>query len=177
MTDRQGVSTDEFLHDMAKGVGLIAVVGGLVSGQASSSVVAWGFVTMLFLATRTVVKAVALWALTVLMAAVFLVAGGTKLSGLPAQTSNFVRWGYPGWFMYVVGLMEAAGAILLLVPRLAGFAVLLLGGVMIGATATHLIHGETNAAPVPLTLLALVLVIGYARRGPLLDILQRLNLR
>jgi len=33
MTDRQRDSTAKFLYDMAKGVGLIAVVGGMVSGQ------------------------------------------------------------------------------------------------------------------------------------------------
>ena len=34
MSSRQRESTAKFLYDMAKGVGLIAVVGGLVSGQA-----------------------------------------------------------------------------------------------------------------------------------------------
>ncbi len=35
MNDQQRESTAKFLYDMAKGVGLIAVVGGLVGGQAS----------------------------------------------------------------------------------------------------------------------------------------------
>ena len=35
MSDRQRENTAKFLYDMAKGVGLIAVVGGLVSGQAN----------------------------------------------------------------------------------------------------------------------------------------------
>ncbi len=35
MSNRQRESTAKFLYDMAKGIGLIAVVGGLVSGQAS----------------------------------------------------------------------------------------------------------------------------------------------
>jgi hypothetical protein len=35
MSDRQRESTAKFLYDMAKGIGLIAVVGGLVSGQAT----------------------------------------------------------------------------------------------------------------------------------------------
>ena len=49
MTDRQRDSTAKFLYDMAKGVGLIAVVGGMVSGQANLQGVTLGFVTMLFL--------------------------------------------------------------------------------------------------------------------------------
>jgi hypothetical protein len=35
MSDRQRESTAKFLYDMAKGIGLIAVVGGMVSGQAT----------------------------------------------------------------------------------------------------------------------------------------------
>ena len=35
MSSRQRESTAKFLYDMAKGIGLIAVVGGLVSGQAN----------------------------------------------------------------------------------------------------------------------------------------------
>jgi len=35
MSNRQRESTAKFLYDMAKGIGLIAVVGGLVIGQAS----------------------------------------------------------------------------------------------------------------------------------------------
>ncbi len=35
MNDQQRESTAKFLYDMAKGVGLIAVVGGMVGGQAT----------------------------------------------------------------------------------------------------------------------------------------------
>ena len=41
MSHRQRESTAKFLYDMAKGIGLIAVVGGLVSGQAN-----WGSVIL-----------------------------------------------------------------------------------------------------------------------------------
>jgi hypothetical protein len=44
MSSRQRESTAKFLYDMAKGVGLIAVVGGLVSGQVSW----WGVLFGLF---------------------------------------------------------------------------------------------------------------------------------
>lgn len=35
MSNRQRESTAKFLYDMAKGIGLIVVVGGLVGGQAN----------------------------------------------------------------------------------------------------------------------------------------------
>ena len=44
MTDRQIESAAKFFYDMAKGVGLIAVVGGLVGGQSSSTSVGLGVV-------------------------------------------------------------------------------------------------------------------------------------
>jgi len=45
MSERQRESTAKFLYDMAKGVGLIAVVGGMVSGQANW----WGVLLGLFI--------------------------------------------------------------------------------------------------------------------------------
>jgi uncharacterized membrane protein YphA (DoxX/SURF4 family) len=82
---------------------------------------------------KSVWKLAGLWLLTVLLAAFFLMAGGAKLVGSPSQIAHFVRWGYPGWFLYVVGIVESVGAIGLVVPRLAGFAVFILGIAMIGA--------------------------------------------
>ena len=49
MTDRQRDSTAKFLYDMAKGVGLIAVVGGMVSGQAGFRSVIVGVAAMVVL--------------------------------------------------------------------------------------------------------------------------------
>ncbi|MEK6695186.1 MAG: DoxX family protein [Nitrospirota bacterium] len=118
-------------------------------------------------------KLVLLWILTAFLTVIFLTAGGTKLAGFPVQADNFARWGYPGWFMYVVGVVEAGGAIALLIPRVAGFAALLLCGTMVGAALTHLVHGEMTAAPVPLVLLALVALVGYARRDPVLALVGR----
>ena len=46
MTDRQRDSSAKFLYDMAKGVGLIAVVGGMVGGQAGPGSVLSGLVVM-----------------------------------------------------------------------------------------------------------------------------------
>ena len=114
-------------------------------------------------------------ALTVILAAFFLLAGGLKLRGIPSQVDSFAHWGYAAWFLYVIGAIEAAGAIGLLVPRLAGFAVLLLGGTMLGASLTHLVHHEMKAVPVPLAILCLLAVVGYVRRGPLVTLYERLT--
>ena len=49
MNDQQRESTAKFLYDMAKGVGLIAVVGGMVSGQTNWVGVMLGSSTMVVL--------------------------------------------------------------------------------------------------------------------------------
>ncbi len=120
-------------------------------------------------------KTVVLWSLTLLLGVLFLVAGGTKLAASESQLAGFIRWGYPAWFLYVVGFVEAAGAIGLLVPRLAGLSAVLLGGTMVGAALTHLVHGERSAVPVPLVLLCLLGAVAYARRDSLRRFLAKLT--
>ena len=117
-------------------------------------------------------KGVAYWVLAVLLAAFFLFAGRAKLSGSPAQAASFTGWGYPEWFLYAVGVIEAVGAVGLLVPRVAGLAALLLAGTMVGAAVTHFVHGEGNAVPVPLVLLALLAGVAYAQRARLRGLLS-----
>jgi uncharacterized membrane protein len=64
----------------------------------------------------------------------------------------------------VIGVLEALGGLSLLVPRVATYGVMLLGIIMIGAAATHFIHGETGRIVPPLMYLALLVVVGVARR-------------
>ena len=98
--------------------------------------------------------------LAVLLALVFLAAGGSKLVAPEGQAESFVRWGYPPWFMYVVGIMEVIGAILVLVARVRFIGAVLLGGIMVGAFFTHWQAGENGAIPVPLFLLTLITIVG-----------------
>ncbi len=117
-------------------------------------------------------RAAGVWTLTVILAAFFILAGGGKLGGAPKQVDSFAHWGYAAWFLYVIGAVEAAGAIGLLVPRVAVFSVLLLGATMLGAALTHLVHHEMMAVPIPLVILGLLAIIGYARRGPLVALYE-----
>ncbi len=118
-------------------------------------------------------KVAGVWTLTVILAAFFLLAGGSKLGGAPKQVDNFAHWGYAAWFLYVVGAVEVAGAVGLLVPHVAVFSVLLLGVMMLGAALTHLVHHEMMAVPVPLVIIGLLALVGYARRGPLVARYER----
>ncbi len=99
-----------------------------------------------------------------LLALFFFSAGGSKLASPDAQMEAFLRWGYPGWFLYVTGLVEVAGAVLLLVPTVRLYGAALLACTMLGATVTHLRAGEMAAVPVPLVLLTFVGLIAWVSR-------------
>jgi len=104
--------------------------------------------------------------LHILLAVMFAVQGFAKLAGSPGWISRFEAWGYPDQFYLVIGFVELAGAVLLLIPRLAGIGALLLIAVMVGATATHLVHGEPQVITT-LVLMMLLLIILSIRRSVL----------
>lgn len=80
--------------------------------------------------------------IALLLAMTFVYTGVTKLFGDPAMADNFARWGYPGWFMYVAGIIEAVGGVLALLPRYRVYGAALILCTMIGAIATHLVSRE-----------------------------------
>jgi uncharacterized membrane protein YphA (DoxX/SURF4 family) len=125
------------------------------------------FVTVQLLPVhRSRVALIALWGLQVGLAAMFLLAGGSKLTGAPEMVALFDAVGVGQWFRYVTGLVEVTSAVALLVPSLALFGALLLASTMVGAIATHLfIVGGSLALPGVL-LLGLLIVL-WARRDRL----------
>jgi len=114
--------------------------------------------------TFTKLQTVGLWCVTILLAGFFLMAGVPKLQGASQTVRHFSEWGYSIGFMYLVGVIEVTGALGLLIPRVAGLSAIALAVIMLGAAATHAVHDEVNAVPIPLTLMALLGVVGYARR-------------
>ena len=104
-------------------------------------------------------------ALNVLLGVFFIMAGGKKCLGQEAQIDSFFRWGYPIWFLYVIGAIELVGGISLLIPQLRFFAILILSVTMIGASMTHFRAGEMAAVPVPFILLVLLLILAWTMGG------------
>jgi len=106
--------------------------------------------------------------LTLLVALEFASTGVAKLTNSPQQIANFTHWGYPLWFMFVIGVLEASGALLLLgslfLKRLALPGAMLIAADMCGAIYTHIAHGEWGNLPLACTLLALVIIIGWLGR-------------
>lgn len=108
---------------------------------------------------RTIVT----WVLSVLLALAFLLSGVLKLMGNPIEVQAFQGFGYPLWFMTVTGLLEVAGAILVLVPRVAYIGAGLLTCVMVGAVFSHLTHGQAASMAPAAVLLVIALVVGTLR--------------
>jgi putative oxidoreductase len=118
---------------------------------------------------------IALWVVQALLALAFLGAASGKLLGKPEMVGLFEAIGIGQWFRYVTGLLEAAGAVLIVVPRTKAYGAALLGAVMVGAILTHLfiLH---NAPTAPAVLLVLAGVVVWGRRADLKPALTRLGL-
>ena len=54
--------------------------------------------------------------LKIVLAMLFVMAGGAKLYGVPAMVETFERVGLGQWFRYLTGALELVGAALLLWP-------------------------------------------------------------
>lgn len=78
------------------------------------------------------------WALQLLLAGVFAFTAWRKFIAHPIPVETVEALGAGQWLRIAIGLAELAGAIGLLVPRLAWLAASCLALLMMGATATHL---------------------------------------
>lgn len=103
------------------------------------------------------------WVICVLLALVFLMAGGMKLLSKPALVQEFEQIGLGQWFRYFTGALEVTGAVCLLIPKLSRWGALLLAAVMIGAIIAHLtvLHSPPS---LPIALLFLAALAVWLRR-------------
>ncbi len=108
-------------------------------------------------------KTMALPAVSVILAGVFLMFGAGKLIDPVKWTEKFVAWGLPEWFVSVSGFLEIAGAIGLLIPVLRGLAGLGLALFMVGAVGTHIVHAEIGMIFVAGAILIASAIVGWKR--------------
>jgi len=117
--------------------------------------------------TWAIAGVIALWLVTIVETLGMGVAGFSKFQNPEFWRASFGGWGYPEGFSAVVGAVEMAGALLLLVPAVARYGASVLVVVMFGAVYTELTNesGLGLAAPlIHLTLLAIILAARW-RRG------------
>jgi uncharacterized membrane protein YphA (DoxX/SURF4 family) len=107
-----------------------------------------------------------LWAVQILLAALFVLFALLKLGGGLVQ--EFADIGVGQWFRYFVGTVELAGAVGLLTPWLAGLAAAGLAADMAGATIINatVLHHTTYGRLVSTTaaLCAACALLAYGRR-------------
>jgi len=115
-------------------------------------------------------RPIALWATKIILAAVFIAAGGAKLYGVPMMVESFEIIGVGQWFRYVTGALEVIGAVAILVPALSAFGAILLCCIMVGATLAHLFVAPGSPIPA-IVLFALSAIIVFAERRRL-DVLN-----
>ncbi|MFG1910625.1 DoxX family protein [Kribbella sp. NPDC048928] len=113
---------------------------------------------------------VVLWVVQVLLASQFVMAALPKLSGDPVMVDLFNEVGVGQWLRYVVGVLELAGAIGLLIPRLCGLAALGLTLLLVGASLTNLIALGASPA-IPIVYLLVASVIAWFRRSSIRAVL------
>ena len=109
---------------------------------------------------------IALWAVQIALAGMFLLAGGSKLLGAAPMVALFDAIGIGQWFRYVTGLIEVGSAVALLVPAFAVFGALALVPTMIGAILTQLFIVGDSPVPPAILLIGVAAVI-WARRHEL----------
>ena len=105
-------------------------------------------------------------ALWMVLGAMFIVAGGAKLMGSHSQVKHFAEWGYPLWFLYLIGTIEVCSGICLFIPKAQFYGIVVLSITMIGAAMTHLRAGEMGAFPIPVVLLCLLVMLAWTLKHP-----------
>ncbi|MFD7159756.1 DoxX family protein [Kribbella sp. NPDC059898] len=114
---------------------------------------------------------VALWVVQVVLAAMIAMAALPKLSGDQVMVDIFDAVGVGQWLRYVVGVLELAGTIGLLVPRLCGLAALGLSLLLVGATLTNILVLGASPA-IPLGYLLVAAGIAWFRRTSVLALVR-----
>ncbi|QXJ19785.1 DoxX family protein [Actinomadura graeca] len=127
-------------------------------------------------AARLSTRRKVLWGAQILLGVfLFFVSAMPKLAGQSDAVESFARIGWGQWFRYVTGVVEAAGAVGLVVPRLAGVAATGLIGVMAGAVLAQLLALDPPLAVVPAVLALVFAAIAWDRRPETRGLLRALR--
>ena len=104
------------------------------------------------------------WLVRILLALAFTLASLGKLTSHPGVLEMFTRFGFPDGFYLLIGVMELAGAVLILIPKTRKVAVMILAIIVVGATGTHLIHDPLTELIRPLVFAVFLALAWYLPR-------------
>jgi len=117
-------------------------------------------------------QTVVLWIATLLCSVSIGTSGAAKLAATGGWDRLFASWGYPSWFVIVIGVVEVLGVVALYVRPVAWAGAFVLAGVMAGAFATLVTHPGSHfvggrqapmGATTPAVLCVVLLALGYVR--------------
>lgn len=112
-----------------------------------------------------------LWAGQALLAACFVSASVQKLAGTGYMVHLFGKIGAGQWLRYLVGVLEFAGAVGVLIPVLSGLAAVGLTALMAGATVSNLLIGYSPWVPVGFLILSAL--VAWSRRRETVRLVAR----
>ncbi|MEV6316658.1 DoxX family protein [Streptomyces sp. NPDC051776] len=118
---------------------------------------------------------IALRVLEIATAAFFVLGAAPKLTAQNPVKETFDKIGFGDWFLYLVGGLELAGAVALLIPALTGLAALAFLGLLTGATVTHIVVLEGEGVLVPVVAAVPVAFIAWMRRERTAELLRRVT--
>ena len=101
------------------------------------------------------------WLPRIAIALVFVTVGSSKFSD-PMWVRLFARIGFGQWFRYFTGVMQIAGGVLVLMPRLALVGIAMLACTMLGAVITWIAFGLPLNVPIPGVLVLVLLALGWS---------------
>jgi putative oxidoreductase len=106
---------------------------------------------------------IAVWVVSGLLTALYLLTGFLKVSSNPQAVEGFTKYGYSDAFRFFIGACELAGAIGIWIPKLSFWAAAGLIVIMLGAVYTHVTYAEAPTGPIG----ALVMLgfVAWSRRN------------
>ncbi|NEB81389.1 DoxX family protein [Streptomyces sp. SID14478] len=115
---------------------------------------------------RTRRARITLRTVTIVLAAFFGFASALpKLFAVHQAVESFETMGWGTTGMYLIGALELAGAIGLLVPVLSGVTPIALSALMVGACITQIVAFDGENAATPLILIVPLAALAWANRG------------
>ncbi|PJN12742.1 hypothetical protein CG723_06945 [Streptomyces sp. CB01635] len=121
---------------------------------------------------------IALRTLTVLLALFYGVASALpKLIAHPSAVESFDTIGWGSAAMYIIGVLELAGGIALLVPVLSGVAPIALSALMAGAFVVQMSYFDGENAATPLILIVPLALLAWTRRRSNADLVRLVKRR
>ena len=108
------------------------------------------------------IKTIIFWVLIAANIIPGVIFGFKKLSGHPDSEAYFERWGYPLWFMHVLGFTEVACSILLVFSATRIYAICIFATLVVGAFYTHVKYKDSKKDVIKQVFVGMLLAVIFS---------------